>query len=231
MILRYFKDPSGADKWSKLERLGSKGDLFGMMRTYGACGYFFTVSPSMKDKKFAIRMMQRQLNEQFEEDTIKNLDDRTRENLTAENPCEAARCYDLMIRAFYTELVGCSVSKRHFGTNRSLAIKRQYSQKGAFGNIHAVYGVTEAQSRGGLHNIRAEFAPPPERVVLVGHRDPCYSDDPVCRKRVCQRGVYDTFRASPRASGVFLHGCSTLMGSGSYFISGGLLGDLHMGRT
>ncbi len=38
-----------------------------MMRTYGASGYFFTVAPSMNDNKFAMRLMQRQRNEEPEE--------------------------------------------------------------------------------------------------------------------------------------------------------------------
>ena len=55
----YFKDTYGAQTWTTLERQGGPSEMFALTLAYGAGGYFFTVSPGMKDQCFAMRMMQR----------------------------------------------------------------------------------------------------------------------------------------------------------------------------
>ena len=68
----------------------------------------------------------------------------------AENPVECARVYDMLARAFYSRLVCCGLSN---GADRyrSSKVKNENRRKGAFGHTPAVYGVTEAQGKGGLH--------------------------------------------------------------------------------
>ena len=73
----------------------------------------------------------------------------------AQNLVESARVYDLMTRTFYTELVGPGLSKGMFGYKSSEFMNRN-AEKGAFGRIPAVYDVTEAQGRGGIHSRRAQ---------------------------------------------------------------------------
>ena len=168
-VLPFFRDTSGALKWSTLERQASKSEMFGLMLTYGAGGYFFTVSPGMKDQRFAMRMMQRlrtkadtwnaekerwSTNAEREDDPEKadhkGLTGKEREKLRTDNPVECARVYDMLARAFYSKLVGSGLSNGQ-GGYKSSKVMKEMRRKGAFGAIPAIYGVTEAQHNGGLH--------------------------------------------------------------------------------
>ena len=56
-VMPYFKVTNWPLAWTTLERQASKSEMFALTLTYGAEGYFFTVSPSMKEQGFAMRMM------------------------------------------------------------------------------------------------------------------------------------------------------------------------------
>ena len=151
-LMPYFRDTSGALKWSTLERQGSKSEMFAMTLTYGAGGYFFTVSPAMKNQRLAIRMMKR-LRVNSGKDTWDSASfptDKQREKLCAANPVESARVYDMLARAFYSRLVCSGLSNGPSGYRNSKFMKQDRS-KGAFGYTNGVYGVTEAQHNGSLH--------------------------------------------------------------------------------
>jgi hypothetical protein len=156
-LMPYFRDTTGALKWSTLERQASKSEMLALTLAYGAGGYFFTVSPGMKDQRFAMRLMQR-LRSKSDKwgDNKKDFPttDGAREKLHSENPVESARVYDMLARAFYSKLV-CSGLANGVGgcgyRNSAHMKENMLDKKGAFGYTQAVYGVTEAQGTGGLH--------------------------------------------------------------------------------
>ena len=157
-LMPFFTDTTNAQKWSTSERKGSKNDMFGLMLTYGAGG--FTVSPAMKDQRFAMRMMQR-LRVQSGTNTWNPAnfpDGNQRAKLSAENPVECARVYNILTRTFYSKLV-CGGLSNGRGGYRSSRVMKELKEKGAFGHTLAVYGVSETQHNGSLHTHGIGFLP------------------------------------------------------------------------
>ena len=148
-VMPYFKDTNCTLAWTTLERQASKSEMFALILTYGAGGYFFTISPGMKDQRFAMRMMQRLRTKSDEWEPLPT--DTERNKLCTENPVECARVYDMITRAIYSELV-CSGLSNGSGGYRSSKVIKDSAKKGAFGWIPASHAVTEAQGKGGLHS-------------------------------------------------------------------------------
>ena len=110
---------------------------------------FDTISPSMRDSRFAVRMCYSRLSqEQVELPPV-----HTRTKLIANNPISAVQVFDRAVRAFFAVIAGIQIGDV---TDRRADVARLlYASKGkyvgVFGKLHAPYGVIEAQSSSSLH--------------------------------------------------------------------------------
>ena len=118
--------------WSPGERTKSQGHMYAMGQTYGMGGFFVTYSPSMKDQRFAIRMMKREQKKGKVWEELPGVAERS--ELVAKNPAECARVFDMMTRSFLTKIVGVALTNG-VGRYRATSTKNAALAPGAFGEI------------------------------------------------------------------------------------------------
>ena len=146
-------------KWSPMERKSTLSRHYGLYHAFGLPFIFGTISPGMRDLPLALRMCKRlpaKLNQienliPIPEVLLTNIHERDKS--ISLNPVAAARVFDLIIKAFFSIIMGIPLhllrGKKSIFTRLLATPTTDFT--GAFGKIRAIYGIIEAQGSGGLH--------------------------------------------------------------------------------
>ena len=135
-------------RWSAIERKSTLGRLYAMYHFFSLPFIFGTISPSMRDSRLAIRLCYSNLGELSDLPPI-----HLRTKMISKNPVAAARVFDLVMRAFFSIICGIPLDDftgKKAKVDRLLSVF-QDDYVGAFGRVHAAYGIIEAQSSSSLH--------------------------------------------------------------------------------
>ena len=135
-------------RWSAIERKSTLGKLYAMYHSFSLPFIFGTISPSMRDSRLAIRLCYSNLGKESDLPPI-----HLRTKMISKNPVAAAQVFDHVMRAFFSIICGIPLDDftgKRAKVDRLLSVA-QDDYVGAFGRLHAAYGVIEAQSSSSLH--------------------------------------------------------------------------------
>ena len=135
-------------RWSAMERKSTLGKLYAMYHSFSLPFIFGTISPSMRDSRLAIRLCYSNLGKESDLPPI-----HLRTKMISKNPVAAAQVFDHVMRAFFSIICGIPLDDftgKKAQVDRLLSVA-QDDYVGAFGRLHAAYGVIEAQSSSSLH--------------------------------------------------------------------------------
>ena len=120
--------------------------LYSMVHNFTGPTFFITISPSEVNHPLALRLVipgapNASLNGSWVEE-MPGL--KKRAHLLSRNPVAAARVFDMIVKSFASIMVGIPI-------NQTKKVTMLKLNRGLFGRILAMYGVVEAQGRGGIH--------------------------------------------------------------------------------
>ena len=135
-------------RWSAIERKGTLGRLYAMYHFFSLPFIFGTISPSMRDSRLAIELCYSKSGEETKLPPIY-----LRTKMISDNPIAAAQVFDRVMRAFFSIIAGIPLDD--FTGKKAKVDRLLFEFKddyvGAFGKLHASYGIIEAQSSSSLH--------------------------------------------------------------------------------
>ena len=102
-IRKYLRKVGAKIKWLAHERDASKADQYALTYTYGPGTYFTTIAPKMSCQRLAVRFMRRERGKAKKDQQLPDLAERNA--LEIQNPVDCARAYEIIVRAFYKDVL------------------------------------------------------------------------------------------------------------------------------
>ena len=145
-------------KWGPQERKLALSHLYALSQVNGPQMWYLTMAPSAMDSVHVLRSGLREVSPFGVDPRTANWEGRVkalvkdykighRAQLARRRPVSAAVSYHKLMETFFTVLCGVPLSHKYASAARAFANQRP----GVLGMMVAVYAVTEAQARGGLH--------------------------------------------------------------------------------
>ena len=146
-------------KWGPQERKLALSHLYALSQVSGPQMWYLTMAPSAMDSVHVLRSGLREVSPPGDNPRTADWEDRVkalvedykighRAHLARQRPVSAAISYHKLMETFFTVLCGVPLSYKYRSAARAFANQRP----GVLGMMIAVYAVTEAQARGGLHS-------------------------------------------------------------------------------